>query len=382
MRASENGGGNKGDQIAEFSFQQADAQPQKTKPKKKKLNTVRDPHPPSHRLLASFSDASDLARWKVFSDAAHGGTTEASLAASRLFPGTAEFRGALAAPGAAGRARSGFAGMTVQLSGGGFDNDDDEEKEEEETFSGRRAAGNGGDAGPPSSSRTAPPAPLFPPLDLSAFDALRLRVRNGDGRPWVVSLRTENWLVGDAGGGGCHDVWQAFLCAPDARRKGGKAGAGSWGRQRGGGGATSGGGSSGDRESSSGGVQDRDRGGWTTAELPLSRFLLTHRGRLVESRVSMNAARVVSLGLAPAPLPSSSLSSSSSSRSTTFDGGEESGEEGEAPPSPPAAAEGAFCLGLDSITAVSTTRGLLTREEAEEAERTEREQSRERHGKT
>lgn len=310
-------------QIADFVFQ-ADAINLKTK--KKRKTTVRDPHPPSHRLLASFSDARDLARWKVFSDAAHGGTTEALLGPSGLFPGTAEFRGALAAPGAAGRARSGFAGMTVQL-GGVLSEDEDAQS--------ARATGEGGGSGEGEPSSSSSPPPL--PLDLSAFDALRLRVRNGDGRPWVVSLRTENWLVGDAGGGGCHDVWQAFLFAPDARRKGRRADA------------------SGGRSSSSS-VGEKDQGGWTTAELPLSRFLLTHRGRLVEARVTMNAARVVSLGLAPAPLPSSA------GRLET------AGDEEEAP-----AAEGAFCLGLDSITAVSTTRGLLTREEAEEAERAERE---------
>ena len=337
-------------------------QPQHTRTQKK---TVRDPHPPSHRLLASFSDARDLGRWKVFSDAAHGGTTEASLAPSGLFPGTAEFRGALAGPGAAGRARSGFAGMTVQLGGGSEEDEAESEAEDARERLSARAAGDGGEAGS-ASSRPAPPplrAPPPPPLDLSAIAALRLRVRNGDGRPWVVSLRTENWLVGDAGGGGCHDVWQAFLFAPDARK--GRAAAGA-GTGRGRAGAAGGGGGSGGSSGSS--IEgDRDQG-WTTAELPLSRFLLTHRGRLVEARVSMNAARVVSLGLAPAPLPSSPSPSSSGG---TFDGGRvETGGEEEAPPP---AAEGAFCLGLECITAVSTTRGLLTREEAEEAERVVRE---------
>ena len=323
-------------------------------PSKKTQHTVRDPHPPSHRLLASFSVPRDLARWKVFSDAAHGGTTAASLSPSRLFPGTAEFRGALACAGASGRARSGFAGMTVQLGGGEGD-------AEESPFGERTAASSSSSSGEEagssssSSSSSSPPPPLrsSPPLDLSAFDALRLRVRNADGRPWVVSLRTENWLVGDGAGGGCHDVWQAFLFAPDARK-------GAEARRRAGGSSGSGG-------SGSGGDESRTDNGWTTAELPLSRFLLTHRGRLVEARVSMNAARVVSLGLAPAPLPPSP-STGDGNVETGGDGGE-GGEE--------APAEGAFCLGLDSITAVSTSRGLLTREEAEEAERAERDRERE-----
>ena len=306
--------------------------------------TVRDPHPPSHRLLASFSESQDLSRWKVFSDAAHGGSTAASLSLSEIFPGTAEFRGALAGAGAAGRARSGFAGMTAQLGGGPEDEDMDLLRTDNS---------NGGeeDAGPSSSPSPSPPQ-IRAPLDLSAFDALRLRVRNSDGRPWVVSLRTENWLVGDAGGGGCHDVWQAFLFAPDARRR-------ASGSSSGGGGSGSGRGSS---------DESRSQDGWTTAELPLSRFLLTHRGRLVEARVSMNAARVVSLGLAPAPLPSSSsslLRSDGNVEETSGDSAEE-----EAPYSPAlASAEGAFCLGLDSITAVSLSRGLLTREEVEREKR-------------
>ena len=226
-------------------------------PSKKLKHTVRDPHPPSHRLLASFSVPRDLAPWKVFSDAAHGGTTAASLSPSRLFPGTAEFRGALACAGASGRARSGFAGMTVQLGGG-------EDDAEESPLGERTAASSSSSSG-------------------------------------------------------------------------------------------------------SGGDESRTDNGWTTAELPLSRFLLTHRGRLVEARVSMNAARVVSLGLAPAPLPPSP-STGDGNVETGGDGGE-GGEE--------APAEGAFCLGLDSITAVSTSRGLLTREEAEEAERAERDRERE-----
>lgn len=246
------------------------------------------------------------------------------LSSSSLFPATAEFRGSLAGPGAAGRARSGFAGMTVQLG------DDEAEGE-------RSRRKNSGEK--TSSSSSSPPFSSSP-LDLSAFDALRLRVRNGDGRPWVVSLRTENWLVGDAEGGGCHDVWQAFLFAPDARRTRSRR-------------------SSGSRSRSSTGFEDEtfqesESDGWSTAELPLSRFLLTHRGRLVEARVSMNAARVVSLGLAPAPLPSFSSGG----------GGEvveENNSDDEAP-------EGAFCLGLESISAFSTSRGLLTRVEAEKEE--------------
>ncbi len=46
-------------------------------------------------------------------------------------------------------------------------------------------------------------------LDLEERDVLVLRVR-GDGRKYLVSLRTDNWVVGAKS----HDVWQAFLFAP------------------------------------------------------------------------------------------------------------------------------------------------------------------------
>lgn len=46
------------------------------------------------------------------------------------------------------------------------------------------------------------------PLHLEDFDTLAYRVR-GDGRKYIASLRTENWIV-DAKS---QDVWQAFLFA-------------------------------------------------------------------------------------------------------------------------------------------------------------------------
>jgi len=104
----------------------------------------------------------------------------------------------------------------------------------------------------------------------------------GDGRPYVVSLRTENWMVADRAA----DAWSAFLFAPPSV--------------------------------------------WTTVRVPLSRFMLTHKGRLVEDRVAMNAGRVVRVGVGVAAAA----------------GG------GGAPP-------GQFELGIDWIRAEATGRGLV-----------------------
>ena len=134
-------------------------------------------------------------------------------------------------------------------------------------------------------------------LDLSPYDTLALRVR-GDGRPYIASLRTENWLVG----GRSHDVWQAFLFAPG-------------------------------------------NGAWSTVRLPLDRFLLTHRGRLVEARVEMNAARVISFGLGLANAAASGNGG---------DGGVQAGVQTSSSPIPPAP----FRLGLDWVRAESTRRGV------------------------
>jgi hypothetical protein len=172
------------------------------------------------------------------------------------------------------------------------------------------------DATATSTSAPNPPQPPLPPpsptrrggfagisaveptdyLDLSPYDTLTLRVR-GDGRPYIASLRTENWLVG----GRSHDVWQAFLLAPP--------------------------------------------GQWAEVSLPLSRFLLTHRGRLVEARVEMNAARVISFGLG--------LANTAGGSGGGVDGG---GSASGASPStiPPAP----FRLGLDWVRAESRTRGV------------------------
>ncbi|KAL4448351.1 hypothetical protein ABPG75_005570 [Micractinium tetrahymenae] len=85
-------------------------------------------------------------------------------------------------------------------------------------------------------------------LDLEDFDSLVFRVR-GDGRQYIASIRCENWLVDQRS----HDVWQAFLFAR--------------------------------------------KGEWSEVEIPLSRFLLTWKGKVVEEVVEVNAKRITSLGI-------------------------------------------------------------------------------------
>jgi Complex I intermediate-associated protein 30 (CIA30) len=45
-------------------------------------------------------------------------------------------------------------------------------------------------------------------VNLDDYDALVYRVF-GDGRKYIVNLRTENWVVGESS----KDIWQAFLFA-------------------------------------------------------------------------------------------------------------------------------------------------------------------------
>ena len=87
-------------------------------------------------------------------------------------------------------------------------------------------------------------------LVLDAFTALRYRVLS-DGRKYVVSIRTENWITGQK-----EDLWQAFLFSPAGR--------------------------------------------WADVYVPMKRFLKTWRGRVMEHEHEMRASRVVGLGIAVA----------------------------------------------------------------------------------
>mmetsp|Transcript_13758 Transcript_13758/g.26394 ORF Transcript_13758/g.26394 Transcript_13758/m.26394 type:complete len:229 (-) Transcript_13758:531-1217(-) len=88
-----------------------------------------------------------------------------------------------------------------------------------------------------------------PFIDLEPYNVLGFRIK-GDGRPYLASIRTDNWA---APPGSPPDLWQAFLFAP--------------------------------------------AGEWATVEIPINRFLLTWRGRVIEQPKEMSTSRVISLGI-------------------------------------------------------------------------------------
>jgi len=86
--------------------------------------------------------------------------------------------------------------------------------------------------------------------DLDGFQRLVYRV-NGDGRIYIANLRTDNWLLGQAS----DDVWQAAL-------------------------------------------PTRSDSGWEEIEIPLHKFVLTHKGRVLPEANQIHPGRVVSMGIA------------------------------------------------------------------------------------
>eukprot|EP00208_Stichococcus_sp_RCC1054_P007445 CAMPEP_0206149248 /NCGR_PEP_ID=MMETSP1473-20131121/37681_1 /ASSEMBLY_ACC=CAM_ASM_001109 /TAXON_ID=1461547 /ORGANISM="Stichococcus sp, Strain RCC1054" /LENGTH=205 /DNA_ID=CAMNT_0053546703 /DNA_START=438 /DNA_END=1052 /DNA_ORIENTATION=- len=178
------------------------------------IERVKDPVPPTELPLFTFASAEHLKQWNVFTDAEAGGSTNAKFEniLNARGQGTAAFQGQMSrATNPESRLqRSGFCGIN-------------------------RLVENG-------------------PLDLENYDTLAYRVR-GDGRRYIASLRTENWVVGDES----QDVWQAFLFAR--------------------------------------------KNEWAEVEIPLARFLQTWKGRLVDNEEEMNPGRIVGLGISVAASP-------------------------------------------------------------------------------
>lgn len=91
-------------------------------------------------------------------------------------------------------------------------------------------------------------------IDLDPFDTIAFRVK-GDGRCYVSSIRTDNWVSGPSEEAG--NTWQAFVFAP------------------------------------------KDE--WYVVKIPFSRYLPTWRGKIIDQHTAaMNPARVMGLGLSVA----------------------------------------------------------------------------------
>lgn len=87
-------------------------------------------------------------------------------------------------------------------------------------------------------------------LDLDPYDTLALRVR-GDGRCYISTIHTENWV--NMPGRTDDNTWQAFVFIP--------------------------------------------KGYWYEARIPLSRYLPTWRGNVMDSKLEMNPSRIVGMSL-------------------------------------------------------------------------------------
>uniref|UniRef100_A0A7S1CWA5 NADH:ubiquinone oxidoreductase intermediate-associated protein 30 domain-containing protein n=1 Tax=Picochlorum oklahomense TaxID=249345 RepID=A0A7S1CWA5_9CHLO len=96
---------------------------------------------------------------------------------------------------------------------------------------------------------------LSPYIDLESYQSLIYRVK-GDGRTYLANLRTDNWVTG--GDGNSEDIWQAVLLSKD-----------------------------------DGGCDS----GWKDVEIPLTSFVLTWKGRVVDAPVELGKTKVTALGI-------------------------------------------------------------------------------------
>ncbi|BBN01695.1 NADH dehydrogenase [ubiquinone] 1 alpha subcomplex assembly factor 1 [Marchantia polymorpha subsp. ruderalis] len=171
---------------------------------------LQDLSPPAEQVLFKFATTKDVSQWDVYSDAVYGGLSTATLKPSEnngeagVFSGTLSIELDDRAP--LRLKKSGFTGMRTA-----------EEKHN---------------------------------LDLEPYDTLAFKVK-GDGRVYISSLRTENWVMGPVDAK--FNQWQAFLFAP------------------------------------------KDE--WCTVKIPLNRFLPTWRGKILNVNHEMNLARITGLGI-------------------------------------------------------------------------------------
>ena len=108
---------------------------------------------------------------------------------------------------------------------------------------------------------------LDPYIDLECYKSLVYTVRvpqhaRGLSRIFLANIRTDNWVIG--GDGNSEDVWQAVLLRHDAQEM---------------------------TESST------EDDAFTSIEIPLKDFILTWRGRVVDSRVEIGRTKITALGI-------------------------------------------------------------------------------------
>ena len=108
---------------------------------------------------------------------------------------------------------------------------------------------------------------LDPYIDLECYKSLVYTVRvpqhaRGLSRIFLANIRTDNWVIG--GDGNSEDVWQAVLLRHDAQEM---------------------------TESST------EDDAFTSIEIPLKDFILTWRGRVVDSHVEIGRTKITALGI-------------------------------------------------------------------------------------
>ncbi|KAM7254608.1 hypothetical protein ACFE04_003988 [Oxalis oulophora] len=94
----------------------------------------------------------------------------------------------------------------------------------------------------------------YPPfdgfIDLDSYDTIALKLK-GDGRSYISTIYTENWV--NSPGQAEDNSWQTFVHVPKAN--------------------------------------------WYIAKIPLSRYMPTYRGSVIDANLEMNPARVVGMSL-------------------------------------------------------------------------------------
>lgn len=205
-------------------------------------------------FLFTFANDADVARWNAFGDFEHGGASECIVerhGASAVGKYDDEYdrrrRSAAMETSTSDEAVANEDFLALMSSYGVLHGNISSE-----IPTGRQSAlARSGFAGMRTKPLVATITNPDPVMDFDAFDALSYRVR-GDGRAYIASLRTENWLTDDTS----RDVWQCAFQPP--------------------------------------------AGEWVDVVIPIEAFTQTYRGRAIHDHARMSANRVVYAGISVA----------------------------------------------------------------------------------